>query len=137
DNAALMNAIQRVAVERTRLGIPIFVHEEAVGGYLASDATVFPQGLGLAATWNPALLERVAGAIREQLLAVGARLALAPVPDVARDPRWGRVEETYGEDPVLAATLGVAYVRGLQTDDLRRGVVATGQHFLGYPIPEG
>src|SRR5918998_715464 len=137
DNAALMNAIQRVAVERTRLGIPIFVHEEAVGGYLARDATVFPQGLGLAATWDPALLEQVAGVIREQLLAVGARLALAPVLDVARDPRWGRVEETYGEDPVLAATLGVAYVRGLQTDDLRRGVAATGKHFVGYAMPEG
>src|SRR5262249_29520609 len=137
ESAALMNAIQRVAVERTRLGIPIFVHEESVGGFCHRDATVFPQGIGLAATWDPALIQRVAGVIREQMLAVGARLALAPVLDVARDPRWGRVEETYGEDPVLNGTLGTAYVRGLQTDDLRAGVVATGKHFLGYAMSEG
>jgi beta-glucosidase len=132
-----MNAIQRVAVERTRLGIPIFVHEESVAGYLARDATVFPQAIGLAATWDPALVEQVAGVIRAQMLAVGARLGLAPVLDVARDPRWGRVEETYGEDPLLAGAIGTAYVRGLQTDDLRDGVVATGKHFLGYAMSEG
>src|ERR1043165_4416227 len=78
ESAGLMNAIQRVAVERTRLGIPIFVHEEPTGGFLHRDGTVFPQVIGLAATWDPALLERVAGVIREQMLAVGARLALAP-----------------------------------------------------------
>jgi beta-glucosidase len=137
ESAEFMNAIQKVAVERTRLGIPIFVHEESVGGFCHRDATVFPQGLGLAATWDPALVERVAGVIREQMLAVGARLALAPVFDVARDPRWGRVEETYGEDPILNGALGAAYVRGLQTDDLRSGVVATGKHFLGYAMSEG
>lgn len=137
ESAALMNAIQRVAIERTRLGIPIFVHEESVGGFCHRDATAFPQGIGLAATWNPALVEQVAGIIREQMLAVGARLGLAPVLDVARDPRWGRVEETYGEDPVLAGVLGTAYVRGLQTNDLRNGVVATGKHFLAYAMSEG
>ena len=137
ESAALMNAIQRVAIERTRLGIPIFVHEESVGGFCHRDATVFPQGIGLAATWNPALVEQVAGVIREQMLAVGARLGLAPVLDIARDPRWGRVEETYGEDPVLSGTIGTAYVRGLQTADLRGGVVATGKHFLGYAMSEG
>lgn len=137
ESAALMNAIQRVAVERTRLGIPLFVHEESVGGLCARDATVFPQGLGLAATWDPALVEAVADVIRRQMLAVGARLGLAPVLDIARDPRWGRVEETYGEDPVLSGTIGTAYVRGLQTADLREGVVATGKHFLGYAMSEG
>lgn len=137
ESAELMNQIQQVAVERTRLGIPIFVHEESVGGFLHRDATVFPQGLGLAATWDPALIEQVAGVIREQMLAVGARLGLAPVLDIARDPRWGRVEETYGEDPVLSGALGVAYVRGLQTADLANGVVATGKHFLGYAMSEG
>lgn len=137
ESAALMNQIQQVAVERTRLGIPIFVHEESVGGFCHRDATVFPQGIGLAATWDPALLEQVAGVIREQMLAVGARLGLAPVLDIARDPRWGRVEETYGEDPVLSGTLGAAYVRGLQTADLANGVVATGKHFLGYALSEG
>jgi len=137
ESAAFMNDVQRVALERTRLGIPIVVHEEAVGGLCQRDATVFPQALALAATWDPALVERVAGAIRVEMRAVGARLALAPVLDVARDPRWGRVEETYGEDPVLAGALGVAYVRGLQTDDLRHGVVATGKHFLAYAMSEG
>ena len=137
ESAAFMNAIQRVAVERTRLGIPIFVHEESNGGYCARDATVFPQGLGLAATWDPALVGEVAAVIREQLRAGGARMALAPVMDVARDPRWGRVEETYGEDPVLAGAMAVAYVRGLQTDDLSHGVIATGKHFLGYGLSEG
>ncbi|MEO5951451.1 MAG: glycoside hydrolase family 3 N-terminal domain-containing protein [Chloroflexia bacterium] len=137
ESAELMNAIQRVAIVRTRLGIPIFVHEESVGGFLHRDATVFPQGIGLAATWNPVLVEQVAGVIREQMLATGARLGLAPVLDIARDPRWGRVEESYGEDPVLSGVLGTAYVRGMQTGDLRNGVAATGKHFLGYAMSEG
>ena len=79
----------------------------------------------------------MAGFIREELLAVGARQALAPVLDIARDPRWGRLEETYGEDPYLAGRLGVAFVRGLQGSDLGRGVIATAKHFLGYGLPEG
>src|SRR5579885_1823750 len=137
ERAAYMNALQKVAIERTRLGIPIIVHEESTGGFCHRDATVFPQGIGLAATWNPALVKQVAEVIRAQMLAVGARHALAPVLDVARDPRWGRVEETYGEDPVLAGTIGTAYIQGLQGDDLRYGVAATGKHFLAYAISEG
>ncbi len=137
ESAALMNAIQLVAVEQTRLGIPIIVHEETTGGFCHRNATTFPQGIGLAATWNPALIKRVAGVIRTQMMAVGARHALAPVLDVARDPRWGRVEESYGEDPVLSGTIGTAYVQGLQGNDLRRGVAATGKHFLGYAVSEG
>lgn len=137
ESAALMNAVQRHVVERTRLGIPVVVHEESTGGYCARDATVFPQAIGLAATWDPVLVEEVAAVIREQLLAVGARHTLAPVLDIARDPRWGRLEETYGENPVLAGALGTAYVRGLQTADLRNGVICTGKHFLGYGLPEG
>ncbi len=137
ESAALMNAVQRVAVEQTRLGIPVLVHEETLGGYCARDATVFPQAIGLASSWDPELVAEVATVIREQLLAVGARQALAPVLDVARDPRWGRVEETYGEDPVLTGVLGTAYVRALQTVDLARGVVATGKHFLGHALSEG
>ncbi len=137
ESASLMNAIQKVAVERTRLGIPIIVHEESTGGFLHRDGTVFPQGLGLAATWDPALVNEVAGVIRTQMMAVGARHALAPVLDVARDPRWGRVEESYGEDPVLSGIIGTAYVQGLQTSDLQHGVAATGKHFLGYAMSEG
>jgi beta-glucosidase len=137
ESAALMNAIQKVVVERTRLGIPIIVHEESTGGFLHRDGTVFPQGIGLAATWDPDLVKAVADVIRTQMLAVGARHALAPVLDIARDPRWGRVEETYGEEPVLSGVIGTAYVQGLQSDDLRQGVAATGKHFLGYAMSEG
>ncbi len=137
ESAALMNAIQQVALERTRLSIPIFVHEECVGGFCHRDATVFPHGIGLAATWNPELIQQVGEVIRQQMVAVGARLGLGPVFDIARDPRWGRVEETYGEDPVLAGAIGTAFVRGLQTDDLRHGVAATGKHFLAYAMSEG
>ena len=136
-SARLMNQIQRVAVERTRLGIPVMVHEEAVAGYCARDATQFPQAIGLASTWDEELVTEVADAIRRQMVAVGARHALSPVLDVARDARWGRVEETYGEDPYLCGRMGTAYVRGLQGDDLRTGVIATGKHFLGYAISEG
>ncbi|MGI9602506.1 MAG: glycoside hydrolase family 3 N-terminal domain-containing protein [Acidimicrobiales bacterium] len=136
-SAQLMNDIQRVVVDDTRLGIPVVVHEESTGGFLARGATVFPQGLGLAASFDPELIEQCAGVIREQMLAVGARHTLAPVLDVARDPRWGRVEETYGESPELSARIGVAYVRGLQTDDLANGVVCTGKHFLGYGMSQG
>jgi beta-glucosidase len=136
-SAELFNQIQRLVVERTRLGIPVIVHEESLAGYCARDATVFPQALGLACTWDPSLVEEVAGAVREQLMAVGARQSLAPVLDIARDPRWGRLEETYGEDPVLAGTLGAAYVRGMQTADLSRGVLATRKHFLAHGLSEG
>jgi beta-glucosidase len=137
ESAELMNSIQRLMVERTRLGIPVMVHEESLGGYCARDATVFPQAIALASTWDPGLVEEVAQVIRRQMMAVGARQALAPVLDVARDPRWGRVEETYGEDPVLAGILGTAYVAGLQSRDLKSGVLATGKHFLGHGMPEG
>ena len=105
--AAFANDIQRFLVEQTRLGIPAIVHEESVAGLTARDATQFPQAIGLASTWNPALLEAMGRVIRAQMLAVGARQTLAPVLDVARDPRWGRIEETYGEDPYLASRLGV------------------------------
>jgi beta-glucosidase len=137
ESATLMNQIQRIVMEGTRLGIPVVVHEEAVGGFTHRGATTFPQALGLAATWDPELMAEVAEVIRTQMLAVGARLALSPVLDVARDPRWGRVEETYGESPELCARLGIAYVRGLQTSDLAQGVVCAAKHFLGYAVSIG
>jgi beta-glucosidase len=137
ESAAFANDIQRYLVEHTRLGIPAIIHEESVAGLTARDATQFPHAIGLASTWNPGLLEAMGGVIRSQMLAVGARQTLAPVLDIARDPRWGRTEETYGEDPYLASRLGVAYVRGVQGDDLRRGVAATGKHFIGYGCSEG
>ena len=136
ERAAFSNAIQRYLVEQTRLGIPAIVHEESTAGLCARDATQFPQAIGLASTWDPDLLERIGAVIRAQMVSTGARHTLAPVLDIARDPRWGRTEETYGESPYLAARLGVAYVRGVQ-GDLATGVAATGKHFLGYGLPEG
>ncbi len=136
-SAAFANEIQRYCVERTRLGIPAIVHEESTAGLCARDATQFPQAIGLAATWNPALIEAMGDVIRRQMVAVGARHTLAPVLDIARDPRWGRVEETYGESAYLAGRIGVAYVRGVQSADPRQGVACTGKHFLGYGLSEG
>ena len=135
--AAFANRIQRFLVERTRLGIPALLHEEAVAGLCARGATQFPQAIGLASTWDPALVEAVAQSIRRHMRAVGARVALAPVVDLAADPRWGRLEETYGEDPELASRLAVAFVRGLQGDDLTAGVAATAKHFLAHGAPDG
>ncbi len=136
-SARLMNQIQRIVVEHTRLGIPAMIHEEGLAGYCGRDATQFPEAIGLASTWDERLIEEVADVIRKQMMAVGARHSLSPVLDIARDPRWGRLEETYGEDAYLAGRIGTAYVRGLQTDDLRNGVICTGKHFLAYGLSEG
>ena len=137
ESARCANAIQRFLIERTRLGIPAIVHEESCAGYTARGATCFPQAIGLASTWEPELVEAMTGVIRTQMRAVGAHQALAPLLDVARDPRWGRTEETFGEDPYLVSQMGVAYVRGLQRPDLAQAVVATGKHFVGYGASEG
>ena len=137
ESAALTNEIQHVLVTRTRLGVPAIVHEEALGGFQHRGATVFPQGLGLASSWDTALLAEVGEIIRTQMRAVGATQCLAPVLDVARDPRWGRLEETFGESPELAARMGVAFIRSLQTGDLTRGVACTAKHFLGYAASIG
>lgn len=137
ETAAVVNDLQRWLARNTRLGIPALVHEESCAGYLARGATQFAQAIGLASSFDPSLVERVAEVIRVQMRAVGALQTLAPVLDVARDPRWGRCEETFGEDPYLAGRLGVAYVRGVQGPDLREGVAATGKHFMGYGASEG
>lgn len=134
--AALANEIQRFLVEKTRLGIPAIVHEECLHGLVARDAVCFPQSIGLAAAWDPELLETLASSFARQLRAMGAHQGLAPIFDVARDPRWGRIEETYGEDPYLIAALGVAYVRGLQEGG-GGPVLATGKHMVGHGLPEG
>ncbi len=135
--AKAANRLQRFLVEETRLGIPAILHEEGCCGAMVLGGTMYPQPLGLASTFQPELAEQMACVIRRQLLAIGARQALAPMLDLARDPRWGRVEETFGEDPILAAQLGMAYVRGLQGDDLSRGVMATGKHFVGHSASQG
>jgi beta-glucosidase len=135
--AAAGNEIQRFLVEETRLGIPAILHEETLHGLLARGAVSFQQSIGAAAAFDPELVEAIAASIRRRMLAMGGRLALAPVLDVTRDPRWGRVEETYGEDPYLATALGVAYTRGLQGGDIAEGVVATGKHLVGHGLAEG
>ena len=135
--AEAVNTIQRYLVESTRLGIPAIFHEECLCGYQARQGTVFPQAIGLAATWDPDLVRKMADAIRQEMVAAGARQGLAPVLDITRDPRWGRTEETFGEDPYLASVMGKAYVQGLQGDRLSEGVIATAKHFIGYGGSEG
>jgi beta-glucosidase len=135
--AGLANTIQHHLVEETRLGIPAILHEEICSGLMAREAVVFPQAIGLASTWEPDLAEELADAIRVQMRSVGAHQGLAPVLDVCRDPRWGRTEETFGEDPYLVSRVGVAFTRGLQGSSFRTGVVATLKHFVGYGASDG
>ena len=115
--AHLANAIQRFLVEETRLGIPALIHDECCSGFLANGATNFPQIIGVASTWEPELVSAMTQVIRTQMRAVGVHHGLAPVIDIARDPRWGRTEETFGEDPDLTSVMGAAYIRGLQGED--------------------
>ena len=136
-SARAVNSIQHFLVTDTRLGIPAIIHEECCSGYMALGGTVYPQMLGLASTFHPELAGQMASVIRNQMRAVGAHQGLAPVLDVARDPRWGRMEETFGEDPSLVSQFGVAYVRGLQGQSLKEdGVMATGKHFVGYSLSQ-
>jgi beta-glucosidase len=135
--AKAANRLQKFLKEETRLGIPAIVHEECCVGLMSAGSTVFPQIIGLASTFKPELAEQMTTAIRKQMRAVGAHQGLAPVLDVARDPRWGRVEETFGEDPTLVSRFGVAYIKGLQSDDLSQGVMATGKHFVGHSFSQG
>lgn len=137
ESAELANTIQKWLIENTRLGIPAVIHEECCSGYMARGATVFPQAIGTASTWQPELVQELASVIRQQMRSVGGHHALAPVLDITRDARWGRTEETYGEDPYLVSQMGMAYVRGIQGDNLRHGVIATGKHFVGYGMSEG
>ncbi len=136
--AALANEIQRFALESTRLGIPVIVHEECLHGLLARESVCFPQSIGQAAAWDPDLVREMAGRLGREIRAAGAHQVLAPILDITRDPRWGRVEETYGEDPYLVAVLGAAYVHGLQdVGGPTQHVIATGKHMVGHGLPEG
>jgi beta-glucosidase len=137
--AELTNAIQRFFVKESRLGIPVIFHEECLHGHAAVGATSFPQPIGLASTFNPALVESLYAMTAEEARVRGTHQALTPVVDVARDARWGRVEETFGEDPYLVSRMGVAAVRGFQGDrsfsDKTR-VIATLKHFVAHGQPE-
>ena len=135
--AETANAIQRQLVEGTRLGIPAIIHEECLHGLIAWAAPCFQQSIGAAASFDPDTVTAMAATVRRRMLLTGARHALAPVLDIARDPRWGRIEETYGEDPYLATVLGCAYVEALQGPDLADGVLATAKHMVGHGLAEG
>ena len=137
--AELTNAMQKFFIGQSRLGIPVMFHEECLHGHAAKDATSFSQPIGLAATFNPELVEALYTMAAEEARACGTHQALTPVVDVARDPRWGRVEETFGEDPYLVARLGMAAVRGFQGDASfqdKKHVIATLKHFAAYGQPE-
>jgi beta-glucosidase len=135
----LVNAVQRHALEKTRLGIPVLFHEEGLHGYQAKEATSYPQAIALASSWDPALVRQVYNIVAREIRARGVHLVLAPVVDVARDPRWGRIEETFGEDPYLVAEMGVAAITGFQGDALplaKGKVFATLKHMTGHGQPE-
>ncbi|WP_436757357.1 glycoside hydrolase family 3 N-terminal domain-containing protein [Streptosporangium sp. V21-05] len=143
EGAAEVVRLQTEVVRRSRLGIPALVHEECLTGFTTYGATVYPAAIAWGATFDPDLVERMAAAIGRDMRAVGVHQGLSPVLDVVRDYRWGRVEETMGEDPYLVSMLGAAYVRGLEG----AGVIATLKHFAGYsasraarnhgPVPMG
>ncbi|WP_337881542.1 glycoside hydrolase family 3 N-terminal domain-containing protein [Rheinheimera sp.] len=140
--AEFNNAVQRWLAEQTRLGIPALMHEEALHGYVAYDATSFPQAMALASSWSPADLEKLYALAAREMRATGAHWALAPVLDIGRDPRWGRIEETMGEDPYLVSALGIAAVRGFQGLASKEAafaedkVVATLKHLTGHGQPQ-
>jgi beta-glucosidase len=137
--AELTNAIQKFFLENSRLGIPVMFHEECLHGHAAPDGTSFPQPIALGATFNPALVEDLFTMTALEARLRGAHHALTPVVDVAREPRWGRVEETYGEDPYLVSRLGIAAVKGFQGDRKfrdKRHILATLKHFVGHGQPE-
>ena len=137
--AEAANAMQRYAVEETRLGIPIFIAEEAPHGHMAIGTTVFPTGIGMASTWNPTLQEEVSAVSAKEVRLQGGHIGYGPVLDLSRDPRWSRIEEAYGEDPVLSGTMGAAAAKGAGAGDLKNpySVVSTIKHFIAYGIPEG
>jgi beta-glucosidase len=137
--AELTNAIQKFFIENSRLGIPVIFHEECLHGHAAVGGTSFPQPIALGASFDPELVEALYTMTAEEARSRGTHQALTPVVDVARDPRWGRVEETFGEDPYLVSRMGIAAVRGFQGDaqfkDKKR-VIATLKHFAGHGQPE-
>lgn len=137
--AEAANAIQRYAIEHSRLGIPLLLAEECPHGHMAIGATVFPTAIGQASTWNPELIGRMARAIAAETRGCGGNVGYGPVLDLAREPRWSRVEETYGEDPLLVASMGEAMVRGFQGDRLSdaHSILSTLKHFAAHGIPEG
>ena len=134
-----VNKLQRYVIENTRLGIPLFLAEECPHGHMAIGTTVFPTSIGQSSTWNLKLIEQMGRAVAKEARAQGAHIGYGPVLDLARDPRWSRVEETYGEDPFLIGKMGEALVRGFQGDNFNPGesLLSTLKHFASYGWTEG
>ncbi len=138
--AILRNALQRYQIEKTRLGIPVLEFGEALHGFMQYDATSFPNPLGLASTWDPRLVRQIYRAAGDEARSEGVDQVFAPDLDLGREPRWGRTEETFGEDPYLVSRMGLAEVQGLQGrhDRINRHhVLATAKHFAAHGQPEG
>ena len=132
-----LDKIQAAVRELTPFGIGVLVHNEAISGFLHESAAQFPTAWAQAATWEPELVTRAAAVSSGHRRATGVHIAFSPVMDLARDPRWGRVHETYGEDPELVSQIAVAFVRGIQGDCTAPELFATGKHFVGYGASEG
>jgi beta-glucosidase len=140
EEAEFTNTVQKWVRENTRLGIPILFHDECLHGHVAPGGTSYPQAIALASTWDPALVHEVFTATAAEARSRGVEQCLAPVLDLARDPRWGRTEETYGEDPYLVSAIGVAAIRGFQGGGVgpdKAHVMATAKHFAVHGQPEG
>ncbi|WP_028298763.1 glycoside hydrolase family 3 N-terminal domain-containing protein [Olivibacter sitiensis] len=140
ESAMATNALQRYALDSTRLGIPLLLAEECPHGHMAIGKTVFPTAIGQASTWNPQLIKQMATAIALETRSAGAHIGYGPILDLAREPRWSRVEETYGEDPLLITKMGVAMVQGFQgVNDIPSDghIISTLKHFAAYGSPEG
>jgi beta-glucosidase len=137
--AQATNMLQKYNLENTRLGIPIFIAEECPHGHMAIGTTVFPTAIGQGSTWNPTLIGRMAATISREARLQGGHIGYGPVLDLAREPRWSRVEETYGEDPFLNSMMGTAMVKGFQGSNIGSGVnvISTLKHFTAYGVPEG
>ena len=137
--AKTYNLLQKYSIEHSRLGIPIILAEEAPHGHMAIGTTVFPTSIGLASTWNPETMEQVGKVIARELRAQGGHISYGPVIDLAREPRWSRVEETYGEDVFLTSTMAAGMMQGTspKNNGWNKGVISTLKHFIAYGIPEG
>jgi len=137
--ARATNALQKYMVDSTRLGIPLIISEETPHGHMAIGATTFPTAIGQASTWNPAIIEKMAAVIAKETSSVGGQNGYGPVLDLAREPRWSRTEESYGEDPYLVGKMGEAMVRGMQGKKVggKGKIFSTLKHFVAYGVPEG
>lgn len=137
ENAEYIRRIQELVIKNSPNGIPALFHCEALSGPVLSNSNLFPTSISLGATFDPQIVKEMSNITRKQMVALGIRQALAPVLDVSRDLRWGRVNETYGNDPTHVSMMACAFVEGLQGSDIVDGVAATAKHFIGYSQTEG